>query len=100
MNRNAMRRYLGLRFRGSWIDLVFLGPALRSAPGSQPKTMDEWLSACDIVHYRRHDALADALATAQLFQVMVRRADASGMSRTADLMEAARSQEWLSRRSR
>ena len=62
--------------------------------------LDDWLQAFGITNYRRHDALADALATAQLFQVLLARAAVTGDLCTADLVKLAASQEWLSRQRR
>ena len=100
MIRNAVRKYLGGGFRRTWLDLADLAPAVPGAPGGKSRGLDEWLATFNIVNYSRHDALADALATAQLFQVMARTAEGSGSKRTADLIEAARSQEWLSKQPR
>jgi DNA polymerase-3 subunit epsilon len=94
----AVRKHLGMRFRRQWLDLAWLAPALRAAPDEQSRGLDDWLRCFGIVNYSRHDALADALATAQLFQVLGRRAESAGHAHTEALLEAARSAEWLSRR--
>lgn len=100
MIRKAMRRHLGEPFRREWLDLAYLAPALGlSSPGSQAG-LDDWLQKFGISNYRRHDALADALATAQLFQVLAARAAQRGVLLTADLARVAESQKWLSRRLR
>lgn len=100
MISKAVRNYLGTGFRRTWLDLADLAPALPGAAGGKSRGLDEWLKAFNITNYSRHDAIADALATAQLFQVLARHADLSGSKRTADLIEAARSQQWLSRQPR
>ena len=61
-------------------------------------TLDDWLGALGIENYRRHDALADALSTAQLLQVVLARAIASGHASVADLLDTAKAQRWLRRR--
>ena len=59
------------------------------------KSLDEWMDVFGIVNISRHNAFADALATAQLFQVLQTRAMAQGMRSTAALIEAAASQRLL-----
>ena len=95
MLEKAMRRHLGLTFKRSWLDLSWLAPALLPERAKSCKSLDAWLDAFDIVNLKRHDALADALATAQLLQVLSFHGEAQGLRSAAALMEAARSQEWL-----
>lgn len=97
MIRRAMRRHLGEPFRRNWLDLAYLAPALGFSAQGKPAGLDDWLQRFGINNYRRHDALADALATAQLFQVLAASAAQSGEILTADLARAADSQAWLSR---
>ena len=52
-----------------WIDLAVLAPALlpdRRVRGRRPASLDDWLESWGIDGVDRHDALGDALATAQL----------------------------------
>lgn len=106
MIRKAMKRHLGDGLKRQWLDLAYLGPALdqegntKSGSGAAERGLDAWLSAFGIVNFSRHDALADALATAQLFLVFARRAAASGAGKVGDILELARSQVWLSRQLR
>jgi DNA polymerase-3 subunit epsilon len=100
MLHKASRRHLGQGFRRSWIDLAYLAPALHAEAAGKSKGLDDWLSERGIVNYSRHDALADALATAQLFLALDRRAESAGMATAADLLEAARSQAWLAQQRR
>lgn len=46
---------------------------------------------------RRHDALADAIATGQVFQVLQHHALHIGLRSIGDLIAVARGQEWLAR---
>ncbi len=91
----AMSRYLGISFKRSWLDLSWLAPAVLPERARSCKSLDAWLAAFDIANLKRHDALADALATAQLLQVLMFQGEAQGLRSAADLIEAARSQEWL-----
>lgn len=100
MIRKAMRRYLGDKFERQWLDLGWLAPAVLPEYARSFRSLDDWTEAFGILNLRRHDALADALATAQLFQVLQHRASERGMRSAAELLEAARSQEWLAKQRR
>ena len=56
----------------AWIDLADLCPALfpQLAPGRQ--TLDDWLAAFELQAFERHNALADAWVTAELFLIVLR----------------------------
>lgn len=74
--RRALRSHLGLRFGGEWLDLAVLAPLTLSDPASAARGasgLDEWLGRFGIDPGARHNALDDAFATAQLFQIAVRR---------------------------
>jgi DNA polymerase-3 subunit epsilon len=100
MIRKAIRRYLGDKFDRQWLDLGWLAPAILPEYARKFRSLDDWTEAFGILNLRRHDALADALATAQLFQVLQPRASERGMRSARDLLEAARSQEWLTKQRR
>ncbi len=87
---------LGLRTQSLWIDLAKLMPALY--PSNECRTMDDWLARFGIEMAARHDALADALATAQMLQVVLAEADKVGMDCPAKLDEMQRAQQWLGKR--
>jgi DNA polymerase-3 subunit epsilon len=87
---------LGLRTQSLWIDLAKLMPALY--PSNDCRTMDDWLARFGIPLVARHDALADAFATAQLLQVVLAAADRVGMDCPAKLDEMQRAQHWLGKR--
>jgi DNA polymerase-3 subunit epsilon len=95
MIRKAIRRYLGQEFDRTWIDLAWLAPAVVPEYGGKPKSLDEWSRKFHIANYLRHDALADALATAQLFLILQYRATEKGIGSAFGLIEAARQQVWL-----
>jgi DNA polymerase-3 subunit epsilon len=100
MIRKATRKYLGEEFKRLWLDLAWLAPALEPEHAEKLKNLDDWMGAFHIVNLRRHDALGDALATGQVFQILQHRAAAKGMRSASDLIEAARSREWLAKRRR
>lgn len=93
----AMRRYLDLPFKRSWLDLSWLAPSLLPERARSCKSLDAWLEAFGIINVKRHDALADALATAQLLQVLQYHGEAQGRRSATALTEAARSLEWLAK---
>jgi len=97
MLRRAMRRILGESFARTWLDLAWLAPALDPDRAKSLRGLDEWARAFGIPNHRRHHALADALATAQLHLALQNLADARGLQRTRDLLETARSQAWIAR---
>jgi DNA polymerase-3 subunit epsilon len=87
---------LGLRTHNLWIDLAKLMPALY--PGNDCRTMDDWLAHLRVPTLARHDALADAFATAQMFLVSLAAADRVGMDCPAKLDEMQNAQHWLGKR--
>lgn len=93
---HGMRSILGLPFRHPWIDLAFLLPAL--FPDTGCTAFDEWLTHFGLGGAERHDALADALATAQLLQIALVAADKVGMTQTTHLIAMQKAQRWLGKR--
>jgi DNA polymerase III subunit epsilon len=81
-----------------WLDLAYLAPALLAGPGmAVPQGLDAWSQQFGIENHARHNALADALATAQLLQVVLARAIATGVTTLAELQRIESDQRWLSR---
>jgi DNA polymerase-3 subunit epsilon len=81
MIRRAMRQYLGISFKPSWLDLAYVMPALFPDLMHSHRGLDDWSSHFKIRNEDRHNAVADALATAQLLLVainMVRQTRDSG----------------------
>lgn len=78
-----------------WLDLAQLAPVLFPARAGSCKTLDDWLSAFAIEHPARHDAAADAYATAQLLLVLLAEAERQGMAVARDLFAAERVRRWL-----
>jgi DNA polymerase-3 subunit epsilon len=92
----ALKETLGTISQSAWLDLAELLPALY--PANENKTMDDWLASMSIRMLTRHDALADALATAQMLQVCLHRAETLEMTCPAHLLEMQRAQHWLGKR--
>lgn len=97
MLRKSIGTHLGESFRRWWLDLAWLAPAILPEKGRRLKSLDDWCEAFGVHNARRHDALADAIATGQVFQVLQHHALSSGLRRIRDLIAAARGQEWLAR---
>ncbi len=71
MIRRALKTFLGLRFNHPWLDLAYVAPGLNPQHAHVLRTLDEWTRHFGIQNYARHNALADALTTAQLYQVAI-----------------------------
>lgn len=71
----ALKEFLGHTFRQPWIDLAWVMPFLFSRVQSRSVPLDEWLTHFAITNFRRHNAVADCLATAQLLQVALAQAE-------------------------
>lgn len=93
MIRKAMLRRLGFRLRHQWLDLAILAPALFPELGERRRSLDEWSAYFAIPNYARHDAMADALATAQLGLIVLEAARARGIATLARLMDLERLQQ-------
>lgn len=92
----AANRAVGLRPINPWLDLAYLAPAAMPEPGRRsPRGLDDWMDKLGIVNQSRHNALADALATAQLLQVVLARARSEGVTTLADLIKLEQNQRWL-----
>lgn len=74
MLRKAFRKYLDFEFRHTWADLAYVMPELFPEPSHKHRPLDEWLKRFAIVNEARHNALADAIATAQLGLIALRAA--------------------------
>ena len=66
MISRAMKTFLGLNFRHAWADLAYVAPALYPQRARQYRKLDDWMGLFQIHNYARHNALADALSTAEL----------------------------------
>ena len=95
MLKRAFEEYLGVDFSPPFIDLAVLAPALaREAPGSL-RSLDDWLTYSSITISARHRAISDAVGTAQLFQMLLYRAQAERYNSADALFKLANDQRWL-----
>jgi len=82
--------------RRTWLDLAPLAGAL--VPGAYRyggRSLDDWLAAFGIECSIRHNAAADALATAELLLRLRALAAKQGTRGFAALVKAAKQQKWL-----
>ena len=93
MLARALKDTLGIRLALPWIDVALLLPAL--FPSTTCVSLDDWLAHFGIVDVERHDAMADAWATAELFLIALAAADRANMSTAADLVATQKAQRWL-----
>lgn len=93
----AMRSALGAVPVNAWIDLAVAAPVLYPEHAGTAHSLDEWTRLFGIDNPARHNALSDALATAQLLQVVLARASRSGECRLEDLTAASTDRRWLAR---
>jgi DNA polymerase-3 subunit epsilon len=74
MIRRALRDYLGMSFKHPWLDLAYVLPALNPELLRSHRALDDWLMRFAISNDDRHNAVADAMATAQLWLVAIAQA--------------------------
>jgi DNA polymerase-3 subunit epsilon len=91
----AMRAALGLRFRPVSLDLALLLPGLEAQGAGWE--LDQWLARYGLRPFARHDALADAAVTGELFLIALSKADARGLRSLGDLVRLQRRQIELQR---
>lgn len=96
MIQRALRQHLALSFKHPWLDMAYVVPALNPPMAAECRSLDDWLTHFDIGNDARHDALADALATAQLFQIALAQAGKKNVSNFAGLFDLEKAQRWVS----
>lgn len=93
----ALRDQLGCAWNPPVLDLAYIMPALFPALAQTCRSLDGWLAHFHIAVYTRHQALADAYATAQLLQVALRAAEARGAADCDALFRLQTAQRGLER---
>lgn len=74
MIRRAMRQYLGISFKRPWVDMAYVMPSLYPGLMHSHRALDDWARHFNIHNEDRHNAVADALATAQLLLIAMSQA--------------------------
>ena len=93
MLARAMQDALGMEPTNRWFDVAMLLPAL--FPARDAATLHQWTALFAIENHARHDALADALATAQLLQVVLAEAARQGIHTLKALGQLEKDHRWL-----
>lgn len=89
----ACRAHRRPRPGNAWMDLAHLAEVV--APEVKARSLDEWMAHFGIECARRHEAAADALATAELLLVLYPRAVAQAGPGFAALQRLAGQRRWL-----
>lgn len=95
MIKRAMRDHLGLRFRHHWSDVAYLAPALYPVLSSRLYSLDDWIAHFAIRNDARHNAMADALVTAQLLQVLLHQSRMKKIGNFVQLRQLESMQRWI-----
>ena len=96
--KRAMKKYLGLRFVHPWLDMAHIMPALHPAEAKRLKGLDDWLGLYTLNAWTRHNALSDAVATAQLLLIAMEKAKTDGAKSFSSLKDIEKAHLWMGRR--
>jgi DNA polymerase-3 subunit epsilon len=77
--QRACRRFLATQLRNPFLDVAELAPALLPERRPQPGTLDGWLAEFGLSVSERHNAAADAMATAELLLILLHAARRQGI---------------------
>jgi DNA polymerase-3 subunit epsilon len=96
MIRKAVKEYLGFEFKHPWLDLAYVMPGLLPEYARRYRALDDWSGHFRIGNFARHSALADALATAQLFLCALPLAETKCSTSYGNLRDLEKAQRWIS----
>ncbi len=96
MIQRAIHQYLGMHFHHPWADMAYLMPAIYPAHASRYRSLDDWITHFNIHNDVRHNALSDAMVTAQLFQIALSLASKKKIADFAGLRDLEKMQRWVS----
>jgi DNA polymerase III subunit epsilon len=100
MLARATQAHLGVRFRRRWLDLAEVAPLAFPDRIKARAGLDAWLGALAIPITQRHRAIADCLATAQLFLAILDRTRSMRVATADALLALGRDARWLQPSSR
>ena len=102
MIAKALRATLGAQIRQPWIDLAWVLPALFAEHGNRghleyhaPAALDDWLRLFAIENIMRHNAVADAYATAQLLQMAIAAGQSASAPSPAAFCRIEKARRWM-----
>lgn len=98
MIQRALRQFLGIAFKHPWLDMAYVMPALNPPLASSYHSLDDWIVHYAIRNEARHNALADAMVTAQLFQIALHQARKKNIVNFDQLFDLEKAQRWVSNR--
>lgn len=90
----AIRQFLGYQLKHEWLDLAYVAPGLH--PGKRFHSLDDWQGFFNIRNSARHNALADAVSTAQLLMILANVAAQQQIEHYAGLQSVEKNQRWVS----
>lgn len=90
----SIRQFLGYELKHEWLDLAYLAPGLH--PGKRFHSLDDWQGFFNIRNSARHNALADAVSTAQLLLILANVAAQQNIPHYAGLQSVEKNQRWVS----
>jgi DNA polymerase III subunit epsilon len=96
MIRRALKQYLGLNFKHDWLDLAYVVPGLYPEWSKQFRVLHQWLAHFGIQNHAPHNAVADAVSTAQLFLLAAKQARQKRIDTYQGLMHLEKAQRWVS----
>lgn len=96
MIKKAVKEYLGFEFKHPWLDLAYVMPGLLPEYARRYRALDDWSGHFQISNFARHSALADALATAQLFLCALPLAATKRSTCYRNLQDLEKAQRWVS----
>ena len=96
MIKRAFKQYLGFDFKHPWLDLAYVMPGLMLRHARRYRVLDDWSGHFGIHNFARHNALADALVTAQLLLCAQRLATDRHSGNYRDLRDLEKAQRWVS----
>lgn len=91
----AAQTYFGFRPELTWIDLAPVVAELFPEHRELPEDLDAWIGPFGIGNFRRHHAVADSYAMAQLLQVALRRAAAQHFESASRLIQVEKTRRKL-----
>lgn len=91
----ALKDYLGYRLQHSFLDVADLAPMLCPQANLRKSGLDEWIDWFKLQVFNRHNASADALATAELALILFSRARQQQILSPLDLQQ--RLSQWKRR---